>query len=301
MANLRKAGARIPARLAAAFCLVFPLLSLAAETAAPFAEYNGDDRWSTIPAQAAQWKMAANCAWERYVGCELGSVQTTTTGYAYRFVHAVSRPGGGVVLEELDGHGNGAWSCPAGFAVYSEFMGVDVGPYPNRMMDLGTGFPTKCKPIGAKAADEVAAEAGSVPDVTEDFEQGRLVERHVGGGDPATWSVAWDAAGAEVSGRGDREGIQARIEQGRAVSLGKGLRLDYDADGALDTVRGDGGTVFSRAWVNDPEGRLVAALRDARHRLPSGPASAPVDTLVRLGESIDALLDGRRDPHARQR
>jgi hypothetical protein len=293
MANVRKAGARMLARLAAGFCLVFPLVSLADDVAAPFPEYDGDSRWSVLPAQAAGWQMNALCAWEGYVGCTITSVVTTSTGYAYHYHHSVSRPDGGLDLVQRNGYGVGAWSCPAGYGVYTEFMGMEVGPYPNRMLEMGSGFPIRCKPLGMAAAGQ-GGEVDTLPaEVAERFEQGKLVEWRVAGGDLATWSVARDATGAEVTGRGERGVARARIEQGRVVSLGSGLQLEYDTEGALDTVRGLGGTVFSRAYIHDPEGHLVAALRAARHQLPAGQASEPIATLVRLGESIDALLDGR--------
>jgi hypothetical protein len=291
MANVRKAGARMLARLAAGFCLVFPLASLADDGMAPFPEYKGDARWSPLAAEAAGWQMTANCAWERYVGCTITQVSTISTGYAYRYHYSRPRSDGGFDLVERDGFGPGAWSCPANFGVYTEFMGMEVGPYPNRLLDMGTEFPVRCKALGGVLAEAGSAVAGAA-EAVERFEQGRLLERQVLGGEPVTWTVAWDATGADITGRGERLVVDARIEQGRVVSLGSALQLEYDTGGALDTVRGLGGTVFSRAYINDPEGRLVAALRAARHQLPTGQASEPVATLAKLAESIDALLDG---------
>jgi hypothetical protein len=292
MANVRKAGARMLARLAAGFCLVFPLASLADDGMAPFPEYEGDSRWSSVPGQAAGWQMTANCAWEGRIGCTITQVVTTSTGYAYHYHYTDFRPGGGSELVESDGFGVGAWSCPANFGIYTEFMGMEVGPYPNRLLDMGTGFPVRCKALSRVLPEAGEAVAG-LPETVERFDQGRLLERLVRGGDPVTWTVAWDATGADITGRGEHLVVDARIEQGRVVSLGSGLQLEYGTEGALDTVRGLGGTVFSRDVVHDPEGGLVAALRTVRHQLPSGPASEPIATLARLGESIDALLDGR--------
>ncbi|QWT19810.1 hypothetical protein KPL74_18945 [Bacillus sp. NP157] len=290
MANVRMAGRRALARLAVCFCLGFPIAAFAADDAAPYPEYEGDYRWSPIAAEASGWQLAANCAWEGYLGCQLQTVQVTGSGYVYKYQHHRTTPGGGIELLYGEGFGQAAWSCPPGHALYAVFMGMDVGPYPNRSIDLIDGAVVKCKPAGGGLGSLAVAGTAAIEEQFD--ERGRLVERHVGGGDPAAWSVAWDATSASVSGHGESWTLQATIDQGRAVSLGQ-MELEYDAEGALDTVRGPGGTVFARALVHDPDGSLVAALRAARHHLPDPGAPGPLATLSRLGPAIDALLDAR--------
>lgn len=293
MANVRMAGRRVFAAFAISCCLVAPCSARADENPAPFVEYEGDGKWSPLMAQAASWMMQATCAWEGFSECVLLDVKTSVLGYVFHYQHTVWSSGGEPEVRIRDSGGISALSCPADFDIYVEVMGMAVGPFPNREIGIDSPWPVTCQARGHAARDASALHV-KVPQVEEAFDsEGRLVERLVRGGDPVAWSVAWDATGAEVVGRGDAWTLRATIDRGRAVSLGQ-LRLAYGTEGELEAVYGVGGTVLGRGSVSDPDGRLAAELREIRSHLPEGPAPAPLDALSRAAAALDTLLQ----PHA---
>lgn len=292
MAKQRTAAVRNLAQLAACTLLVFSSLARADEPPPPYPEYRVLDEYFRDPGQAGLRAMLDDCAQFGYRNCQLLSVTTHDMGYAYAFQYLHEGPGGGSEWVRREDGGFGAYSCPDGFALYMVAFGMPVGPYGNRTVDLGGPFPVVCQ-AGA-AASAVAATLR----VEDRYGPSGLARRDISTmSDAVHWAVDQAPGGVWVRGAGRDWTSVYLISGSQVVAIGDDVNPTYSADGVLTGVRGADGTSVTDGGVYDPEGHLVARLAEARKRMPAATSPGALGVVGRLGESIDALLEGRPDPN----
>lgn len=292
MAKQRTAAVRRLAQLTACTLLVFSALARADEPPPPYPEYSVLDEYFRDPGEAGMRAMLNDCARFGYPNCQLLSVSTHSLGYAYVYQYLHEGPGGGSEWIRREDGGFGAYSCPAGFALYMVAFGMPMGPYANRTIDLGGPFPVVCQ------ANGVLSPAASSPRIDDRYGPRGLVRRDVGtAGDAVHWEVDEVPEGWSVRGSG-RDWMSVFLISGDQVaSIGDEVSLRYSADGVLTGLSGADGTSITGGNAYDPEGRLRARLAVVRTRMPEASAPGPLGIVGRLRDSIDALLDGRTEPH----
>jgi hypothetical protein len=293
MAKQRMAAARNLAQLTACTFLVFSALARADEPPPPYAEYSVLDEYFRDPGEAGLRAMLSDCARFGLPNCQLLSVTTYSSGYAYTFQYLHEGPGGSSEWIRREDGGFGVYSCPAGFALYMVAFGMPVGPYENRTIDLGGPFPVVCQASGA------ISPAALSPRVEDRYGPKGLARRDISTADDAVhWEVEEGPGGVRVRGSG-RDWLSVYLISGsHVVAIGDDVSLGYSADGVLTELRGADGTAITEGNAYDPEGRLRARLAEATTRMPEASAPGPLGIVGRLRDSIDALLDGRADPHA---
>jgi len=285
MAKQRTAGARMFARLTACTFLAFTPLAHAADAPPPFIEYEAAGEYFTDLMQVSLRAMHARCEHFNEPDCQLISARTSDIGYAYTYQFRYDRPGGDSEWRSSGDGGYGYMSCAPGFSVYMMALGMPMGPFANRELDVDNMFPVFCQ-----AAGRASAVAGK-RDVSDAYQDGKLTLREVTeGGRSVRWTVNEEDAGIRVRGVSRESVSEFLINDDRVVTIGDRVTLIYAADGSLRRVQGSDGTSIDAQGKYDPEARLGLLLASITAQLPEVGSPGPLGVVAKTGDAIRALL-----------